>query len=90
MPLPAEEPSKRSGKSAPFPRAPIIEYGKISALTGEPGTPLDSASLVDNEGEERFFDFKGWMDKARTPQPKVTATSKNTYSNRDAIDNGVQ
>jgi hypothetical protein len=74
------------GKGGPFPRAPIIDYGKISALAGEPGTPLDSTTLVDNQGEERFFDFKGWMDAARTPQPKVTATSKNTFSNRDAID----
>jgi hypothetical protein len=74
------------GKGGPFPRAPIIEYGKISALAGEPGTPLDSATLVDNQGEERFFDFKGWMDAARTPQPKVTAASKNTFSNRDVID----
>jgi hypothetical protein len=74
------------GKGGTFPRAPIIDYGKISALAGEPGTPLDAASLVDNQGEERFFDFKGWMDAARSPQPKVTATSKNTFSNRDAID----
>ena len=74
------------GKGGPFPRAPIIDYGKISALAGEPGTPLDSATLVDNQGEERFFDFKGWMDAARMPEPKVTATSKNTFSNRDTID----
>ena len=74
------------GKGNPFPRAPIIDYGNISALAGEPGTPLGPANLVDNEGEERFFDFKGWMDAARTPEPKVTATSKNTFSNRDAID----
>jgi len=74
------------GKGGPFPKAPLIDYGKISALAGEPGTPLDAASLVDNQGEERFFDFKGWMDAARSPQPKVTATSKNTFSNRDAID----
>ena len=74
------------GKGGPFPRAPIIDYGKISALAGEPGTPLDSATLVDNQGEERFFDFKGWMDAARMPEPKVTATSKNTFSNRDVID----
>jgi hypothetical protein len=74
------------GKGAPFDRAPIIDYGKISALAGEPGTPLGPASLVDNEGEERFFDFKGWKDASGTPQPKVTATSKNSYSNRDAID----
>ncbi len=47
------------GKGGTFPRAPIIEYGKISARAGEPGTPLDAASLVDNQGEERFFDFKG-------------------------------
>ena len=63
------------GKGGPFPRAPIIEYGKISALAGEPGTPLDSATLVDDQGEERFFDFKGWMDAARMPEPKVTATA---------------
>jgi hypothetical protein len=74
------------GKGGPFPRAPIIDYGKISALAGEPGTPLDSATLVDNQGEERFFDFKGWMDAARMPEPKVTATSKNTFSKRDTID----
>jgi hypothetical protein len=61
------------GKGGPFPRAPIIDYGKISALAGEPGTPLDSATLVDNQGEERFFDFKGWMDAARMPEPKAPA-----------------
>jgi hypothetical protein len=74
------------GKGNPFPRAPLIDYGKISALAGEPGTPLDPASLVDNQGEERFFDLKGWMDAAHTPQPQVTATSKNTYADRDVID----
>ena len=74
------------GKGGPFPRAPIIDYGKISALAGEPGTSLDSSTLVDNQGEERFFDFKGWMDAARMPEPKVTATSKNTFSKRDTID----
>ena len=74
------------GKGGPFPRAPIIDYGKISALAGEPGTPLDSATLIDNQGEERFFDLKGWMDAARMPEPKVTATSKNTFSKRDTID----
>ncbi len=47
---------------------------------------MGPADLVDNEGEERFFDFKGWKDASGTPQPTVTATSKNSYSNRDAID----
>jgi hypothetical protein len=84
--VPFEVKDSWGGKGAPFPRAPIIDYGKISALACEPGTPLDSATLVDNQGEERFFDFKGWMDAARMPEPKVTATSKNTFSNRDVID----
>ena len=74
------------GKGAPFPRAPIIDHGNISGLAGETGTPLGPANLVDNEGEERFFDLKGWMDKARTPQPQVTATSNNIFADRDAID----
>ena len=74
------------GKTAPFPKAPLIDFGKISALAGEPGTPLNAAVLVDNEGEERFFDLTGWMDAARTPQPQVTAISKNTFSNRDTLD----
>jgi len=74
------------GKGGPFPRSPIIDYGKISARAGEPGTPLDATNLVDNQDEERFLDFKGWMDPAHTPQPQVTATSKNTYSNRDVLD----
>ena len=72
------------GKGGPFPRAPMIEHGKISALAGEPGTPFDSATLVDDQGEERFFDFKGWMDAARMPEPKVTAPR--TPCQRDVID----
>jgi hypothetical protein len=73
------------GKGAPFDRAPVIDAGNIAALAGEPGTLLGPANLVDSATEERFFDLAGWKDAAGTPQPKVTATTRNTYSNREAV-----
>ncbi len=73
------------GKGAPYDRSPLIGYGKIAAVAGEIGTLLGPGNLVDTATEERFLDLAGWKDAAGTAQPKVTATSKNTYSNRDAV-----
>ena len=36
-------------------------------------------------GEENFFDLGGWIDAAGDLQPEVTATSQNTFSNRDNV-----
>ena len=72
------------GKGAPFPRAPIIDYKGIAAIQGEPGTFLGD-NLVNTASEERFLDLSGWKDATGMDEPKVTAASKNTYSNRSAV-----
>ena len=74
------------GQGQPFDRKPMIPTGKIAALMGEPGMYLgDPANLIDNKAEERFLEIGGWRDKSGNAQPGVTATSNNTYSNRNAI-----
>jgi hypothetical protein len=72
------------GKGAPFPRAPIIDYKGIAAVNVEPGTFLGD-NLVNTASEERFLDLSGWKTAAGMDEPKVTAASKNTYSNRSAV-----
>ena len=72
------------GKGAPFPRAPLIDYTGIAAVNGEPGQFLGD-SLLNTASEERFLDLSGWKDAAGMAEPKVTAASKNTYSNRAAV-----
>lgn len=70
--------------TAPFPRKPEIEKGKIAALGGEPGTFIGTVPPSTRD-RELFLELAGWKDSAGTDQPDVTATSKNTYSNRDKI-----
>ena len=72
------------GKGTPFPRAPLIDYADIATVAGEPGTFLGD-NLVNTPAEERFLDLSGWKDAAGMDEPKVTAASKNTYSNRGAV-----
>ncbi len=72
------------GKGAPFPRAPLIDYMGIAAVTGEPGTFLGD-NLINTPAEERFLDLSGWKDASGMDEPKVTAASKNIYSNRGAV-----
>ena len=68
----------------PYPRAPIIGYKGIAAVQGEQGTFLGD-NLVNTASEERFLDLSGWKDAAGMGEPKVDATSKNTYSNRSGV-----
>jgi hypothetical protein len=72
------------GMGVPFPRNPLIDYAKIAAIQNEPGIFLGS-QLVNTKMEERFLDLAGWKDATGMDEPKVTGTSKNRYSNRDAI-----
>jgi hypothetical protein len=72
------------GLGAPFPRNPLIDYAKIAAIQGEPGSFLGS-QLVNTKTEERFLDLTGWRDATGMDEPKVTGASENRYSNRDAI-----
>jgi len=72
------------GKGTPFPRAPLIDYAGIAAVAGEPGKFLGD-NLVNTASEERFLDLSGWKDATGMDELKVTAASKNTYSNRDAV-----
>jgi hypothetical protein len=72
------------GMGGPFPRNPLIGYGKIAPIQGEAGVFL-SSQLVDTKTEERFLDLAGWKDATGMDEPKVTGASKNHYSNRDAI-----
>jgi hypothetical protein len=88
--LPFDKKDSWGGKGQPFDRTPLIGRGKIAATGGEAGpgdTSLNAAPnlLTDNQGEERFLELSGWKDKAGVAQPNVTATSANTYSNRQAV-----
>ena len=66
--------------------APLIPNVKIETTPSAAPTYLGSAvNLVDNPGAERFFDLSGWKDAAGVAEQTVTATSKNTYSNRNAV-----
>jgi hypothetical protein len=67
-----------------YPRAPIIGYNGIAAVKGEQGTFLGD-DLVNTASEERFLDLSGWKDASGMGDSTVTATSKNTYSNRSAV-----
>ena len=66
---------------------PLIPAGGIAGAPGEPGELLGSKAehLTDSKAEERFLNLAGWKDAASAPQPDVTATSQNTYSERDGI-----
>jgi hypothetical protein len=81
---PFDEKGSWGGKGKPFPRSPLIDYGQIAAIAGEPGSPLEPASAVPAT-QETFFDLGGWKDASGAPQPKVTSSSQNTYSNRDNV-----
>jgi hypothetical protein len=81
---PFDDKDSWGGKGKPFPRSPLIDFGKIAGVAGEPGTALGPAFAVPAT-QETFFDLGGWKDASGTPQPKVTATSQNTYSNRDQV-----
>lgn len=67
-----------------YPRAPIIGYKGIAAVKGEQGTFLGD-DLVNTASEERSLDLSGWKDASGMGDSTVTATSKNTYSNRSAV-----
>jgi hypothetical protein len=69
----------------PYPRTPIIGYKGIAAVKGEQGTFLGD-NLVNTASEERFLDLSGWKDASGMGESTVTATSKNTYSNRGAVE----
>ena len=75
--------------STPKPRGvprPSSLTASIKTTDSTAATYLGLAgNLVDNPGAERFFDLSGWKDAAGTAEPTVTATSKNTYSDRDAV-----
>jgi hypothetical protein len=65
---------------------PLIAKGKIETTDSTAPTYLGLAgNLVDNPGAERFFDLSGWKDAAGMAEPTVTPTSKNTYSERNAV-----
>jgi hypothetical protein len=72
------------GKGSPFPRKPEIPPGTIDAVAGEPGTPLNLHDLIPSS-EENFLDLAGWKDATGMRQPSVTASSQNTYSDRDDV-----
>ena len=82
---PFDDKNSWGGKGAPFDRLPIIDHGHISVLAGESGTLLGPANLADTQIEERFIELTGWKDPSGNPEPKVTATSKNRYSEREFI-----
>ena len=66
--------------------APLIPSNKIDTTPSTAPTYLGSAvNLVDNPGAERFFNLSGWKDAAGMAEQTVTATSKNTYSERNAV-----
>lgn len=74
------------GIGQPFDRQPMIAHGKIAAVAGQGDTPLkDPPNLVETRIERHFFELGAWKDKANAAQPGVTATSQNTYANRDTI-----
>ena len=65
---------------------PLVPKTKINTTDSTAPTYLGlTGNLVDNPGSERFFDLSGWKDAAGTAEPTVTASSKNTYSERDAV-----
>ena len=72
------------GKGSPFPRSPVIDFGKIAAVAGEAGTPLNLHDVLPG-GQENFFDLAGWKDATGAAQASVTAASQNTYADRDDI-----
>lgn len=66
--------------------APLIPSGKIELTDSTAPTYLGLAgNLIDNPGAERFFNLSGWKDAAGTAEPTVSPTSKNSYSERNAI-----
>jgi hypothetical protein len=73
------------GIGQPFDRQPLIEKKKIAARDGEPGTHLDNASLVGAGGRECFLELAGWRNADGLPEPFVSVSSKNTFSNRTAV-----
>jgi hypothetical protein len=72
------------GMGAPFPRAPLIAKGSITAIKTEPGTFLGD-SLVESPVETRFLELGGWQDMTGMVEPDVTATSNNILANRGPI-----
>jgi hypothetical protein len=83
---PFDQKDSWGGMGLPFDREPMIAYGAIASKDGSPGTYLGaSGNLVNNSNEERFFDLAGWKDATGMPEAKVTAISKNSFSNRSAV-----
>ena len=66
--------------------APLIANGSIKTMDSTAATYLGLAgNLVYNPRSERFFDLSRCKYAAVTAEPTVTATSKNTYSERDDV-----
>jgi hypothetical protein len=65
---------------------PLVPKTKINTTDSTAPTYLGlPGNLIDNPGAERFFDLSGWKDAAGKAEPTVTAASKNTYSDRNAV-----
>ena len=65
---------------------PLVPKTKINTTDSTAPTYLGlPGNLIDNPGAERFFDLSGWKDAAGMAEPTVTAGSKNTYSDRNAV-----
>ncbi len=41
--------------------------------------------MIHVNGEERFLELGGWLDKTNAPQPGVTQASQNPYANREFV-----
>jgi hypothetical protein len=79
------------GKGNPFPRAPLIEHGKIAARQNEtgPGQSFLGATgmgfLTQSASETRFLELGGWRNKAGNAEPEVTEASENAFANRQSV-----